>query len=138
MGKAKLSFRELETMLIPVEGVLSNMPLTYQGEDLEEEVITPNHLIYGAALPTTAEHDSDSDEEIPLNKGVRYLQMKKQQLWKRWTKEYIFSLREFHRLNQKVVQPPRLVRTISTCCGQFCSKESLAVRKGDQADQRQR
>ena len=28
-------------------------------------------------------------------------------MWKRWTKEYIFSLREFHRVNQKVVQPPR-------------------------------
>ena len=61
MGKAKLRFRELETILIQVEGVLNNRPLTYQGEDLEEEVITPNHLIYGAALPTKAEHDSDSD-----------------------------------------------------------------------------
>ena len=96
MGKAKLRLRKLETMLIQVEAVLNNRPLTYQGEDLEEEVITPNHLIYGAALPTIAEHDSDSDEEIPLNKRVRYLQMKKQHLWKRWTKEYIFSLREFH------------------------------------------
>ena len=83
MGKAKLRFRELETILIQVEGVLENRPLTYQVEDLEEEVITPNHLIYRAALPTTAEHDSDSDEEIPLNKRVRYLQMKKQHLWKR-------------------------------------------------------
>ena len=101
MGKAKLRFRELETILIQVEGVLNNRPLTYQGEDLEEKVVTPNHLIYGAALPTIAEHDSDSDEEIPLNKRVRHL-------WKRWTKEYIFSLREFHRVNQKVIQPPRL------------------------------
>ena len=108
MGKAKLRFRELETILIQFEGVLNNRPLTYQGEELEEEVITPNHLIYGAALPTIAEHGSDSEEEIPLNKGVRYLQMKKQRLWKRWTKEYIFSLREFHRVKQKVVQPPRL------------------------------
>ena len=74
MGKAELRFRELETMLIQVEGVLNNRPLTYQGQDLEEEVITLNHLIYGAALPTTAEHDSDSLEEIPLNKRVRYLQ----------------------------------------------------------------
>ena len=78
------------------------------GEDLEEEVIIPNHLIYGAALQTIAEYDSDSNQEIPLNKRVRYLQKKKQYLWKRWTKEYIFSLREFHRVNQKVVQPPRL------------------------------
>ena len=73
MGKAKLRFRELETMLIQVEGGLNNRPLTYQGDDSEEEVITPNHLIYGAALSTIAEHDSDSDEEIPLNKRVRYL-----------------------------------------------------------------
>ena len=82
MGKVKLRFRELETILIQVEGVLNNRPLTYQGEDLEEEVITPNHLIYGAALPTIAEHDSDSNEQIPLNKRVGYLQMKKQHLWK--------------------------------------------------------
>ena len=116
MGKAKLRFRELETMLVQVEGVLNNRPLTYQREDLEEEVITPNHLIYETALPTIDEHDSDSNEEIPLNKKVRYLQIKKQHLWKRWTKEYIFSLREFHRVNQKVVQPPRsgqLVRKVT-------------------------
>ena len=73
-------------MLIQVEGVLNNRPLTYEGEDSEEEVMTPNYLIYGAALPTTAEHDTDSDEDIPLNKRVRYLQMKKQHLWKRCTK----------------------------------------------------
>ena len=39
MGKAKFrkkKFRELETMLIQVEGVLNNRPLTYQGEDLED------------------------------------------------------------------------------------------------------
>ena len=106
MGKVKLKLRELETVLIQVEGVLNNKPLRYQG-DLEDEVITPNHFIYGAALPTIAEHDSDSDEEILLNRRVRYLQMKKQHLWKRWTKEYIFSLGEFHQVNQKVIQTPR-------------------------------
>ena len=74
MGKVKLRFRELETMLIQAEGVLNNRLLTYQGDHLEEEVITPNYLIHRAPLPTTAEHDSDSDEEIPLNKRVRYLQ----------------------------------------------------------------
>ena len=95
-------------MLIQVEGVLNNTPLIYQEEHLEEEIITPDHSIYGAALPTIAEHESDSDVEIPLNKRVRYLQMKKQHLWKQWTKEYIFSLREFHRMNQKVIQPSRL------------------------------
>ena len=41
-----------------------------------------DHLVYGAALPTIAEHDSDLDEEIPLNRRVRYLQVKQQHLWK--------------------------------------------------------
>ena len=84
----------------------------YQGEDLGEEVITSNHLIYGAALATIVEHDSESDEEISLNKRVRYLQMKKQHLWKQWTKDYIFSLREFPRVNQKVAQPSRLEQLV--------------------------
>ena len=108
MGKAKLSFRELETMLIQVEGVLNNRPRIYQGENLEEDVITPNHLICGAALPKIAEHERDSDGESLLNRRVRYLQTKKQHLWKRRTIEYTFSVRRFYQVNQKVVKPPRL------------------------------
>ena len=53
-------------MLIQVEEVLNNRPSTYQGEDSEEEVIPPSHVIYGASLPTTDEHDSDSDGDTPL------------------------------------------------------------------------
>ena len=37
MGKTTLTFRELDNMLIEVEGMINNRPLTYQTADLEEE-----------------------------------------------------------------------------------------------------
>ena len=47
IGKSSL-YEELATVLIEVENVLNNRPLTYT--DVTEEVITPNRLICGCNL----------------------------------------------------------------------------------------
>ena len=107
IGRSVLRFRELETMLIKVEGLLNNRPLTYQVEELDLEVITPNHLIYGYALPIIGDHDEES-EDVVFTKRIKYLESKKNHVWTRWMKEYLLSLREYHRLNTTVVKAPRL------------------------------
>ena len=60
MGCAKIRFRELETMIMQIKRVLNNIPLVYQAEDLEDEVITPNYLIYGQSLPIIENSDEDN------------------------------------------------------------------------------
>ena len=108
IGNSKLKFRELETVLIQVDGILNNRPLMYQSDSLDDKLITPNHLIYGEPLPLLGAHDYGSDEDVELSKRSRILPEKKEHVWKRWLKEYILSLREYHRANQVPVQPPRV------------------------------
>ena len=114
IGSSRLKFRELETVLIHVEGILNNRPLVYQSQSLEDKLITPNHLIYGESLLLIGEydHEYELEEDLDLSKRMRFLREKKEHAWKRWLKEYILSLREYHRSNQKTVNPPRIGQLI--------------------------
>jgi hypothetical protein len=47
LGNAKLTFDELLTVVIEVEGTLNSRPLTYMYEELDKDVLTPSHLIHG-------------------------------------------------------------------------------------------
>ncbi|XP_065069032.1 uncharacterized protein LOC135694282 [Rhopilema esculentum] len=100
MGKAKLTFRELENILIEVEGMTNNRPLTYQTSDLEEEPLTPNHMIHGHRLAMIGDvkHDNDADfDDKNVNKRMKFLRAKLEHVWNRWSKEYLLGLREYHR-----------------------------------------
>ncbi len=103
MGRAKLTFRELENMLIEVEGMINNRPLTYQTADLEEEPLTPNHMIHGHRLSMIGDvkHDNDADfDDRNVNKRMQFLRSKLEHVWSRWTREYLVSLREYHRITK--------------------------------------
>ena len=56
LGTAKLSFDELSTVLVEVEGTLNSRPLTYNGEELEDQVLTPSHLIVGRSISLLSEN----------------------------------------------------------------------------------
>ena len=47
LGRSKLSFDELTTILVEVEAVLNSRPLTYLYSDDVEEPLTPSHLVIG-------------------------------------------------------------------------------------------
>ena len=50
LGNAKLSYEELESVLIETEGVLNSRPMTYVYDVLTETPITPSHLVIGRRL----------------------------------------------------------------------------------------
>ena len=52
LGRSKLSFDELTTILVEVEAVLNSRPLTYLHSDDVEEPLTPWHLVIGQRLLT--------------------------------------------------------------------------------------
>ena len=52
LGRSKLSFDELTTILVEVEAVLNSRPLTYLYSDDIEEPLTPWHLVIGQRLLT--------------------------------------------------------------------------------------
>ena len=47
MGKALLTFEELRTLSYEIESTLNLRSLTYVDEDFDNNILTPNHLIYG-------------------------------------------------------------------------------------------
>ena len=46
IGKAKLNFEELNTVIVGIEKCVNSRPLTYLSEEHEDTVITPNHFIH--------------------------------------------------------------------------------------------
>eukprot|EP00794_Sanderia_malayensis_P019296 gene19296-biopygen16176 len=109
LGNAKLSFDELQTVLVEIESTLNSRPLTYQYDELGEQVLTPSHLIFGRRLATLSEQYEISmnpdDEQNSLSRRFDYLTGKLTHFWNRWKREYLAGLRERHRSGgQKEVQ----------------------------------
>ena len=87
-------------MLIEIEGVLNSRPLTYVYDELDEQPLTPSSLVIGQRLLDPVEL-RDIDVLIlskpALLKRDRYLRTLLKHFWSHWKREYLTSLREFHR-----------------------------------------
>ena len=95
-----LIWGELEEVLLDVEITLSNRPLRYLEGDVALPTLTSNSMMfpYSNILPypeATSRCDAD------LRKRARHLQKCKDALWKRWSSEYLRSLRERRNLKQR-------------------------------------
>ena len=99
LGKASLTFQELSELMLDIEFSMNNRPLTYQGEESEMEPLTPNHFIHGRRMKTLHDDANVSEEElITPRRRLRYLLRCKEHYWKRWSSEYLRSLREHHKI----------------------------------------
>ncbi|XP_057312268.1 uncharacterized protein LOC130653769 [Hydractinia symbiolongicarpus] len=76
-------------------------PLTYIYEELNEEPLTPNHLMYGRKLNTKADENNLIPEDLSADMSVKRKENVNRLLthfWNRWRDEYVTELREFHKL----------------------------------------
>ena len=99
LGKVQLTYKELLTALIEVEGVINSQPLTYIYPEVAEEPLMPSHLVIGRRLsipPDRTELSDDEDCASKLQRRARHLSQLIEHFRKRWTKEYLIRLREFH------------------------------------------
>ena len=111
LGRSKLSFDELTTVLVEVEAVLNSRPLTYLYSDDVEEPLTPSHLVIGPRLLTLPVgplqiDDWDLGDHLTATKRSCYLAARIQHFRRRWQREYLVELREFHRPKGKNVTLP--------------------------------
>ena len=97
LGNARLTFEEMEVVLKKTQAILNNRPLTYQGEELEEEPITPNHLIFSHILPQLPDIPDNILEEEDTLTRLKYVKQKLNHVWSRGSKEYLIGLREFNK-----------------------------------------
>ena len=67
LGNARLSFDELSTLLTEIECTLNSRPLTYEYNEVGEEVLTPSHLIYGRQIKTLPDEIMEPDDTLNVD-----------------------------------------------------------------------
>ena len=103
IGKASLTFEELRTMIYEIEGTLNSRPLTYVDEDFDDNILTPNHLIYGCNIDEKCFNDSSSADMNKTNaqNSFQHMKLVLQKFFNRFEKEYILVLKERHIYDKK-------------------------------------
>ena len=91
IGRAKLTYDELLTAVVEVEGIINSRPLTYVMSDDLEQPFTPSHLICGRRLLNLPDavyfRDVEDDFEVTskhLTRQFVYLNRVLNDFWKRW------------------------------------------------------
>ena len=95
IGNGILTYSELEDVVLDVEVALNDRPLSYLEDDVELPALTPSSMlnINPNRLPELEPHHL---EEKSLRKRAKFLEKCKNAMWRRWTREYVRSLRERH------------------------------------------
>ena len=82
-----------------IERHLNNRTLTYlESNSGEEQVLTPNVIMWGKDSHILEELEVEKDN---VSKVYRRLKNARQHVWSQWSKVYINSLMEYHRMNKK-------------------------------------
>lgn len=105
LGRAMVTKRELQTVLMEIEMAVNDRPLTYTSASLDDLLpISPSLLTRGRQLhpfPKSAVTDEDLEDLTfcdadATRRRFQYIDKISGDLWKRWSNEYLLSLRERH------------------------------------------
>ena len=113
VGKSRLSYDELQTIVSEIEGVLNSRPLTYLYSNELEEPLTPSQLVIGKRLLNMPEYTSEEEDfsnETPIDarKREQYLSKVMAHYWRRWKREYLVDLREYQRMQWRTRHRPEI------------------------------
>ena len=106
LGRRHISLTVLETIIVEIEAVINDHPLTFVSSELGDvEPLTPAHLLHGRRITYLPHKMVDTDEIIDpscgdtasIRRRVKILALILQDIRKRWRHDYLTSLREFHR-----------------------------------------
>ena len=106
LGRSYASLLDLQTIIVEVEAILNDQPITYVSSDLKDpEPLTPAHLLYRRTVVSLPHPLTQGDEVCDPDYGMEDNEVKKRaktrtlflnHFWRRWRTEYLISLREFH------------------------------------------
>ena len=105
LKRANITYDELLTILVEIEGVINCRPLCYLYSDTFDEVLTPSHLMTGRRLISVRQKlptDISEESRVTLTNRLKYLRSLIGHYEKRWKCEYLTELRESQRSNNKI------------------------------------
>ena len=106
LGRSKISLTVLQTLVVEVEAILNDQPLTHVSSDLDDnEPLTPAHLLHGHRI-TSLPHEYVEEQDLndptygnntDISQRAQLQAFLLNQFQARWKYEYLTSLREYHR-----------------------------------------
>jgi hypothetical protein len=95
LWRSKLTYEEVETILIEIESFMNSRPLCYVDDADLTEPLTPSHLMYGRNIGKRNILNSCELNQNPNPKSrVKHVKTLLQHFWNRFSSEYVTSLRE--------------------------------------------
>ena len=96
--KSNVIFEELKTILVEVETIVNNRPISYVYDDNEgiSYALTPSHLIYGrriATIPSDAHYEIVSTAKSLTKRSKHHMKLL-DRFTKSWKRNYLLNLRE--------------------------------------------
>ena len=98
LGRTTLDFYQLQTVIQEIELTLNSRPLGLLYDDDLEQILTPNHLLFGRKLNVENLTEFKIEGKVDLTKYTEHIDNLLTHFWNRWRKEYIPSLREYQKV----------------------------------------
>ena len=80
--KTKLTWKELESVLLDIETTLNSRPIGYIEDDIHTPILTPNLMVLGQPN-FRLEGDADNTVDCDLKKQAKYIRSSKNCVWVR-------------------------------------------------------
>ncbi|XP_031352596.1 uncharacterized protein LOC116177688 [Photinus pyralis] len=91
-GKALLTYEQLNTIVVEIEGILNSRPITQITNDPSDlSYLTPAHFLIGVPITSYPQPDLTLIPENRVNYWQRCIKMQ-QQFWEKWHKSYLTML----------------------------------------------
>lgn len=92
LGDCKLTYEELNTLLVQIEAILNSRPITPLTSDANDMMpLTPGHFLVGRPLTSLPTPNYEDHSTHYLTRFQRIEQLR-QHFWTRWSKEYVSEL----------------------------------------------
>ena len=105
LQRSFLSYDEMITLLKQIEAVINSRPITTIYDDDVEQPLTPSHLLIGkraTQLPEVSPSFYDTEGRSTYRESLITNFMK------RWKKEYLQELQDYHISTRKIEEPERI------------------------------